>query len=95
MKKTLISASVVFAIGYTVAIAAQFAGFISFNLFGLPVLMGGALASGLVAFVFSDYSRRPSFRVRRPQDTKEERTVSARPAAEDPVTMWTYTTRQA
>ena len=93
MKTTLTVASVVFALGYAVAIAVQSAGLVSFNIFGLPVLIGGASASALVALAFSDYSRRPSFRVRKPRNTSAAPEMPANHVVEDPSVMWTYTTR--
>ena len=95
MKKTLISASVVFAFGYAVAIALQFAGLISFNVFGLPVLIGGGIGSGVVALLFADYARRPSFRVRRREPVHDGRDSAATPSRCTPECDWTYTTRTA
>ena len=94
MKNILIRTSIVFAIGYSAAIAVHFAGLISFNVFGLTSLIGGVIASGLVALVCSDYSRRPSFRVRSPRNAAPA-AQSAQSTAQEPVTMWTYTTRSA
>ena len=92
MKKFILTSSLVFAFAYLAAFGAQFAGLISFNLFGLPALIGGAITSGIIGLVLSDYSRRPSFRVRKPQVAAAEAQVAQ---VEDPVTMWTYTTRNA
>ena len=93
MKNALILASVVFAIGYSAAIAAQFAGLISFDVFGLPALIGGLTVSGIFGLVLSDYSRRPSFRVRTPRPAPTAGKVAPMPVVEDTPTMWTYTTR--
>ena len=94
MKKILIATSIVFTPAYVVILAAQFAGFISFNVFSLPVLIGGSLGSALVGLVVSDYTRRPHFRVRRSRPSV--------PPAESPGATtgdvacdWTYTTRSA
>jgi hypothetical protein len=90
MKKSLLLASVVFAIGYLAAIAAQFTGLISFNVFAVPVLIGGVIGSGLVGLVLSDYSRRPSFRVRHEKPVTPTELLPA--TFEDSPTLWTYTT---
>jgi len=93
MKKLLSVSSAVFVVTYTLAIAAQFAGLVSFNVFGVPALIGGLAAAGFVGSVLSDYSRRPSFRVRSPRRTIAAIETSATPPSQDPATMWTYTTR--
>jgi hypothetical protein len=85
----------VFALGCSAALAARFAGLISFDAFGLPALLGGSTAFGVVGLALSDYSRRPSFRVRRSHRTSTPVKAPVRPVIEDPVTMWTYTTRSA
>jgi hypothetical protein len=95
MKKTIIVASVVFAFGYAVAIAGQFAGLVSFNVFSLPALIGGLVASGMVGLVFSDYAQRPRFRVRRSPETGA---TEIKPVFSDAGMRscdWTYTTRSA
>ncbi len=69
-------------------------GLVSFNVFGLPSLIGGAIASVVVGLVFADYTRRPSFRVRSPGQAASFASARAKPQAGDPVTMWTYTTRR-
>ncbi len=94
MKNTLVLTSTVFALGYAVVIAAQFAGLVSFNVFGLPSLIGGAIASAVVGLVFADYTRRPRFRVRSPGQAASFASTRAQSQAGDPVTMWTYTTRR-
>lgn len=95
MKKVLLVSCVVFALGYTIAIAAQSAGLISFTVFGLRVLIAGVIASGLVSLVFSDYSRRPRFRVRRTGQLVEPLDTVRDSIAHQPSCDWTYTTRSA
>lgn len=95
MKKALLAACVLFVLSYTVAIAAQSAGLISFSVLGLRVLIAGVIGSGLVSLVFSDYSRRPRFRVRRSGMTAGSLETPSDPIADHPACDWTYTTRSA
>lgn len=95
MKTSLLLASVLFVVGCVVALGAHLAGLISFDLTTLPLLIGGSITSALLGQLFSDYSRRPRFRVRR---TRPQQVGSAaRPAAVSsaPATLWTYTIRKA
>ena len=95
MKKTILVASVVFVLGYAVAIVAQFTGLVSFNIFSLPALIGGLVASGVVGLVFSDYAQQPRFRVRRAPETGATEIKPALSAAGMRSCDWTYTTRSA
>jgi hypothetical protein len=95
MKNTIIVASAVFVLGYALAIAAQFAGLVSFNVFSLPALIGGFVASGVVGLVFSNYAQRPRFRVRRSPETGATEIKPVFSDAEIRACDWTYTTRSA
>jgi hypothetical protein len=75
--------------------SAQFAGLVSFNLFSLPALIGGLVASGVVGLVFSDYAQRPRFRVRRSPETVATEIKPALSDAKIRSCDWTYTTRSA
>jgi hypothetical protein len=95
MKNTIIVASAVFVLGYALAIVAQFTGLVSFNVLSLPALIGGLVGSGVVGLVCSDYSQRPSFRVRRSPETGATEIKPALSDAEIRACDWTYTTRSA
>lgn len=84
--------SLVFATGYAVTIVSEFAGLISFDVFSLPLLIGGFIGSALVTLVISDYSRRPSFRVRGSSRDRVVVPPTARLGFDDSA-LWTYTTR--
>ena len=95
MKNSIIVTSVVFVLGYALAIVAQFIGLVSFNVFSLPTLIGGLVASAVVGLVFTDYAQRPRFRVRR---SPESGATEINPPSADaviPSCDWTYTTRSA
>ena len=95
MKNTVVTASLIPVLALALATAAQFAGLVSFPGLNPTVLIGGLAAAGVLAFAFYDYSRKPSFRVRR---------ISRHPAKAVPATNrtavaagcdWTYNTRAA
>ena len=95
MKKILLTASLLSALALALATAAQFAGLVSFQTPAPGVFIGGIAAVGVLAFASYDYSRQPSFRVRR---------TSRHPAKTDPATSrtaiaagpgWTYSTLSA
>lgn len=92
MKKFLLFATLVLSLGFAAALGAQFLGLISFNVFNLPTLIGGVIASGLVALACTDYSRRPRFRVRQ---TRERLAAPVPPVNFHTRTLWTYATRSS
>ena len=68
-------------------------GLASIALLTTPVLVGGLAAVGVLALAFSDYSRKPSFRVRRSAAPSLHRTPAS-PAVIANLD-WTYTSRAA
>lgn len=91
MKKFLLLATLAPSLGFSAALGAQFFGLLPFNVFRLPYLIGGVLASGLVALACTDYSHRPRFRIRRTQ----ERSAAPQPVNFTARTLWTYATRSS
>lgn len=92
MKKLLLLAALALSLGFAAALGAQFFGLLAFNVFRLPSLIGGIIASGLVALACTDYGRRPRFRLRRPQ---ERSTAPLQPVSFTTQTLWTYATRSS
>jgi hypothetical protein len=96
MKKFLVLASVTCAAGFGGIIAAQFLGVLSFQVFTIPLLIGGAVASGLVGLICVDYSRRPRFCGCRARVAAAlPRRLPASSAADHCAALWTYTTYSA
>ncbi|MSU49777.1 MAG: hypothetical protein EXS37_11945 [Opitutus sp.] len=93
MKTTAVTTSLL-SILALVAVA-PFAGPVSFPGLNPTALVGGLFAAGMLAFAFSDYSRKPSFRARHaaPRPTRATPATGRAPAAAN--CDWTYNTRAA
>ena len=87
MIKGLLVATLTSVSACCIALASQFPG-LPLDVFGLPVVLGGVAVLALIGLLFSDYSRKPSFRVRSP---REPGTLPTFSAGAD----WTYMTRSA
>ena len=93
MKKFLILASAILGAGFAGAFALQFVGLIRFNVFHLPLLLGGAAVASVLAIGAVDYSRRPRFCARRARRAAAlPRSAVAQKPAENSAAVWTYTT---
>lgn len=90
MKKLLLIALVLHALGFIAAALAHAAGFISFNVLSPAGIAGALLVAALLAFGCTDYRRKPAFRARRSPDAAA---LTSDPRPEGPGPEWTYTTR--
>lgn len=90
MKASVIQARL-FSAPVLVVILAAAAPAAVFSLIMTPALVAALAGVGVLAFAFSDYSRKPSFRVRRHEAPSTPATHSAVIAQLD----WTYTARSA
>ena len=95
MKNTVVAASLMPVLAFALATAAQIAGLVSFSGLNPTAFIGGLIATGVLAFAFSDYSRKPAFRVRRTarQPTRTTPATSRTPVAAS--CDWTNNTRAA
>ena len=94
MKTPVIALCLFSALAFSLAAIAQLAGLILVQSTSLFVLEGGFVAAATLAFAFVDYSRKPSFRIRRTS------VDSTQPAADESGTSssqldWTYAPRTA
>ena len=92
LKKSLLLTTFVLSLGFAAALGAQFCGLLAFNVLNLPALIGGVIASGLVALACTDYSHRPRFRVRQ---VRERPAAAVPPVNFNTPTLWTYATRSS
>ena len=92
MKTTVRTVSLISALAFALAAAAQFAGLAAIPGVPTAALAGGLVISCLLAFMLGDYARKPAFRVRRTAtDSTDAGPTVNRPAGQGPD--WTYTTR--
>ena len=92
MKTSLRVAYQISAFTFAIAVVAQLAGLVTVPGLSRASLIGGLAAIGLIAFALGDYTRKPSFRIRR---TSSSRTEAASDSPASPAAAaidWTYTT---
>ena len=91
MKITLRTVSMIAALGFALVTSAQVTGLV--DLRGIPPagLVGGLVVACLLVLLLRDYSRKPTFRVRRTStDSTSAGPTVNRPAGQAPD--WTYPT---
>jgi len=95
MKKSFVLASLALLSCYVVGLVTRLAVYVSINALNVPAVISGIFASGLLLTVFTDYARKPRFRVGSgPKVTRQ----MARPTTSseiDPASAWTYRTFSA
>ena len=94
MKKSLLLATVALALGYAITLIARLTGY-TFNMLSVPAIVGGVFGCGLLLMAFSDYSRKPRFRVRAVRKATPQAAASATSSQVDAASAWTYTTLSA
>jgi hypothetical protein len=65
MKASVVALCLFSALAFASTAIAQVAGIILLQSTSIPALVGSLVAAGVLAFAFGDYSRKPSFRLRR------------------------------
>ena len=95
MKKSFVLASLALLSCYAVGLITRLAVFVSINSLNVPAVIGGFFASGLLLTVFTDYARKPRFRVGGSQRAMRPMAKPTTSSDIDPATAWTYRTFSA
>ena len=95
MKKSLVLATTIFAVGNVIALIARLAGYASFNALSVSAAAGSVFVCSLVLMTCSDYARQPRFRVRRDRNRAAEVPTVSTPSTLETASDWSYTTRSA
>ena len=95
MKKSLVLVSVALLACYAVGLIARLAVYVSIYSLQIPAAISGVFASGLLLIVFSDYSRKPRFRVGSGPKVTRQMAKPTTASDIDPASAWAYTTFSA
>lgn len=95
MKKSFVLASLALASCYAVGLITRLAVSISINSLNAPAVISGIFACGLLLTVFTDYARKPRFRVGGSHKATREMARPTTSSDIDPATAWTYRTFSA
>jgi hypothetical protein len=95
MKKSFVLASLALVSCYAVGLITRLAVSVSIDSLNVPAVLGGIFACGLLLTVFTDYTRKPRFRVGGSHKAMRETARPTTSSAIDPATAWTYRTFSA